>query len=68
MAKKCNICSEEAEFCIKGTSECYCQGCATESFGDITYLVKVEDEAAKLNAVIDQYAEEVEPNNKLNQE
>jgi hypothetical protein len=54
MAKRCIICDAEAAYCIKGTSECYCQECATEHFGDITMLVKVEDEAQRLKSFIDE--------------
>ena len=48
MAKKCIICSKEAEFCIKNSSEYYCKECAEEHFEDISYLKKVGDNAKKL--------------------
>ncbi|HZX45171.1 MAG TPA: hypothetical protein VFF28_05820 [Candidatus Nanoarchaeia archaeon] len=38
MPKKCIICGECAEFNIKGSSECYCKGCASDSFEDLGYL------------------------------
>ena len=54
MAKKCIICGEnEAEFMVKDSSEFYCHECAQNSFGDIALLVKVEDEAKKLQQFID---------------
>lgn len=45
---KCIICGEEAKFQIKGTSNYYCEECAKEYFGDISMLIKVENEAKKL--------------------
>ena len=53
MAKKCLICNTAAEFCIKGTSDYYCKECAFDQFGDLAYLVKVEDEAKRLQEVIE---------------
>lgn len=48
------ICDEaEAAYCIKGTSDFYCEACAVDSFGDIALLVKVEDEAKRLKDLID---------------
>ncbi|MFO8016072.1 MAG: hypothetical protein R6U32_03135 [Candidatus Woesearchaeota archaeon] len=54
MAKKCIICGDKAEFCIKGSSEFYCRECAEEQFGDINMLVKVEEEAQKLKRLVDE--------------
>ncbi|MFH1396381.1 MAG: hypothetical protein ABIG93_03215 [archaeon] len=48
MPKKCIICSEEAKFKIKDTSDYYCQECAEENFSDLSVLVKVEEEAQRL--------------------
>lgn len=48
MPKKCIICSEEAKFKIKDTSDYYCQECAEENFNDLSVLVKVEEEAQRL--------------------
>ena len=54
MAKKCIICGKaEAVYCIKGTSDVYCEACAIDNFGDIALLVKVEDEAQRLKDVIE---------------
>jgi hypothetical protein len=52
MAKKCIICGEGAEFKIKDSNEFYCADCAKEHFSDISFLVKVEEEAQKLKEVI----------------
>lgn len=50
---KCTVCEEnEAIFCIKGSSECYCEGCAIEFFGDINYLQRIEEKAKVLKEVI----------------
>ena len=55
MAKKCIICNEEAKFCIKGSSECYCADCAEEHFGDVGMLVEVEKEAERLKKVVEDH-------------
>jgi hypothetical protein len=52
LGKKCVICGGEAEFCIKGTSDYYCKGCAEEHFDDIGVLQKVEEEAQRLKEFI----------------
>jgi len=52
MAKKCIICGEEASFCIKGSNEFYCEECAMEHFGDLSYLQKVEEQALALKEAI----------------
>ena len=54
MAKKCIICSNEAKFQIKGTSDFYCQECAEESFADLDMLEKVEEEALILKRMVDE--------------
>ena len=41
--KKCLICEEEAKFGIKDTKDYYCKECAEDQFGDISYLVKIEE-------------------------
>jgi len=54
MTKTCIICEEaEAAYCIKGSSECYCLPCADEQFGDLSVLVKVEEEAKRLKEIVD---------------
>ena len=57
MAKKCIICGNEAELCIKGSSECYCDECAEEHFSDINLLVKVEEEIQQLKGLIEENME-----------
>lgn len=52
MAKKCIICSKEAEFKIKDTNEYYCEECAEENFADLSLLQKVEEEAQALKKVV----------------
>jgi hypothetical protein len=58
MGKKCTICGEEAELKIKNSSDYYCNDCALENFGDITVLVKIDEEAKRLKALVDQQIDE----------
>jgi hypothetical protein len=53
MPKKCIICGVEAKFCIKDTSDFYCEECAKENFSEIELLEKLEDRAKKLKKLID---------------
>jgi hypothetical protein len=53
MPKKCIICEEEATLCIKDTSDYYCEECAKDSFSDISYLIKVEEQAKALKQIVD---------------
>lgn len=53
MPKKCVICGEEAKLKIKDNSDYYCDECAQENFGDITVLVRIDEEAKKLKAMVD---------------
>jgi|APSaa5957512622_1039677.scaffolds.fasta_scaffold185664_2 hypothetical protein len=65
MGKKCIMCcEEEAVYKIKDTSDCYCKECAKEIFSDLTVLVKVEEEAKRLQ----KFLEEKIDTNKLNDE
>lgn len=52
--KKCIICGADAVFCIKGSSDYYCEGCAMEHFADISYLQKIEQEAKALKKIVDE--------------
>jgi len=52
MSKKCIICDESAEFCIKDSSEYYCAECAKEQFSDLDLLVKVEEQAKALKEAL----------------
>lgn len=45
--KRCLICEKEARFAIKNTKDYYCEECAEDQFGDISYLVKIEEAAQK---------------------
>ncbi|MFP4403416.1 MAG: hypothetical protein ACOC3X_01265 [Nanoarchaeota archaeon] len=53
MPKKCIICSEDAEYNIKGTNDYYCKDCAIEHFGDLSMLVEVEKIAKKIKDMVD---------------
>ncbi len=52
MVKKCNVCSEEAGYKIKDTSDFYCRDCATEHFSDLSLLLKMEEEVQKIHAIL----------------
>ena len=43
MSKRCLICEQEAKYAIKDTKDYYCEECAQDQFGDISYLVKIEE-------------------------
>ncbi len=59
--KKCLICEEEAKFAIKHTKDYYCEECAQDQFGDISYLVKIGEETQQQERnVIDKLEEEQE--------
>ncbi len=47
------VCTEEAAYKIKDTSDYYCPECAQENFADLTLLVKVEEEAQRLKELIE---------------
>jgi len=48
MAKRCIICDKKATYKVKDTPDYYCEECAEENFGDLSVLLKVEDEALRL--------------------
>jgi len=54
MVKKCIICDAEAVYRIKDTPDFYCQDCAEENFSDISLLLKVEEEAKQLKALLEE--------------
>ena len=58
--KKCLICEEEAKFAIKHTKDYYCEECAQDQFGDISYLVKIEEVTKQEKNIIDKLEEEQE--------
>ena len=57
MGKKCVVCDAEATYKIKDTSDYYCQECAQENFADLSLLVKVEEEAQRLKALVEEKAQ-----------
>lgn len=59
MGKKCIICeADNAGFCIKGSSECYCEECAKEHFADLDMLQKVEEQARTIKNIVESQQEE----------
>ena len=46
------MCGEKADYCIKDTSDYYCEECAVDSFNDISVLLKVEEQAKALKEII----------------
>ena len=54
MGKKCIVCGADAEFKIKDSSDYYCTECAEDNFADLSLLVKVEEEAKRLKAAIEE--------------
>jgi len=58
MGKKCVVCDAEAIYKIKDTFDYYCQECAQENFADLSLLVKVEEEAQRLKAFVEQQEQE----------
>lgn len=60
MPKKCIICEKTAIFKIKDTLDFYCNECAEENFGDLTMLLKLEEEAKLLKKVIDEKLKDTE--------
>jgi hypothetical protein len=53
MTKKCIICTKPAVYRIKDTPDFYCDECAEENFGDVSMLIKVEEEAQKLKKYLE---------------
>jgi hypothetical protein len=58
MGKKCIICEDEAKYLIKDTSDYYCEECANESFGDLSVLVSVEEQAKKIKKLLEEKIKE----------
>lgn len=52
MRKKCTICGEGAAYEIKGGTAFYCEECARDNFNDVSFLVKVEEEAQRLKELV----------------
>lgn len=53
MQKKCTLCGDPAQYAIKGSTEFYCEECALENFGDLSYLITVEQQALELKKFVD---------------
>lgn len=52
---RCMICDEDkAHFRIKETTDYYCKECAEEQFADLSYLVKIEEQAKHLKKLVDE--------------
>ena len=58
MDKKCSICGVKAKFAIKDTSDYYCEECAEDSFDDVSVLIKIDEQAKKLKAFVDEKIED----------
>ncbi len=58
MKKKCIVCNAEAEYKIKDSSDYYCLDCAEENFADLSMLLKVEEEAKRLKAIVEEKGED----------
>lgn len=57
MTKLCIICDDKAGFVIKSTKDYYCEECATEQFGDVSYLLKIDEMRKEKAAEIEQIEE-----------
>ena len=42
MNKNCILCEESALYKIKDTADYYCEGCAKENFGELSYLESLQ--------------------------
>lgn len=62
MHKKCIICGSTATFLIKDTNDFYCEDCAQEQFSDVSYLIKVEEQAKELKKIVDEKIAEEQRN------
>ncbi|MBI2147926.1 hypothetical protein HYU19_05680 [Candidatus Woesearchaeota archaeon] len=61
MAKTCIICDKNASFCVKGSSDLfYCHDCATDQFGDVTYLITVEEQAKQVMKAMEDAADSIQ--------
>ena len=60
--KKCIICDDPAQYAIKSTKDYYCKDCASEQFGDLSYLISIEEATTLLKEEIEIVQEESEIN------
>ncbi|MEM1988267.1 MAG: hypothetical protein QXS41_00260 [Candidatus Woesearchaeota archaeon] len=44
MENKCIICHQPAKYKVKGTANFYCEDCAIELFGDLSYLIPISED------------------------
>ena len=58
MGKKCLVCDAPATYAIKDTSDFYCEECAEEQFGDVSLLVKINQEQASKSSQDDEPEDE----------
>ena len=54
MVKKCVMCEDSAKYKIKDSSDYYCIDCAQDNFSDLSILIKVEEEAKRLQNFLDE--------------
>lgn len=59
MAKKCTLCSAEARYMIKDSSEYYCDECALENFSDVGVLQPIEDANKKSERLVEDAGEDI---------
>jgi len=59
MAKKCTLCSAEARYMIKDSSEYYCDECALENFSDVGVLQPIEDTNKKSEHLVEDATEDI---------
>jgi len=59
MAKKCTLCSAEARYMIKDSSEYYCDECALENFSDVGVLQPIEDANKKSERLVEDTSEDI---------
>ena len=60
MGKKCMICNDQAAYLIKDSNDYYCSECAVDNFGDVSYLMKVEEQARILKQLIEERKQQEE--------
>lgn len=59
MNKKCIFCEDKAQYAIKNTKDYYCTDCASEQFGDLSYLISI-DKTLKQQKENSETSEEIE--------
>ena len=64
MVNKCIICDDPAEYKIKDSLDYYCKECAEEHFSDTSILLKVEEEAKRLQKFLSEKIDPIKLNDK----